>query len=46
MAAAPAADGRTVVVQGLGPAVDDAALSALFVFVSEGASYLYTVHPW
>ncbi|RTL34793.1 MAG: hypothetical protein EKK53_25395 [Burkholderiales bacterium] len=23
-----------------------AALSALFVFVSEGASYLYTVHPW
>ena len=31
MAAAPAADGRTVVVQGLGPAVDDAALSALFV---------------
>ena len=39
MAAAPAADGRTVVVQGLGPAVDDAALSALFVHCGRNLNF-------
>lgn len=34
------------VVKAVGFVVRVAALSALFVLVSEGASYLYTVHPW